>query len=125
MSFNDPTENMLEQLDESIAPLAYQFINGLRQAGVPAWISSGRRSRNAEAKYVAAGRSSTMHSKHITGQAFDFDVVGYGRDQLPSWWLQAVGEFGESLGLTWGGRWTSPHDPGHFQVDGPQTGYWT
>lgn len=27
-----------------------------------------------------------------------------------------VGKIGEALGLTWGGRWKSPHDPSHFQL---------
>lgn len=124
--FNDPTVAMIESLDDTTAALAFQFINALRQAGIPAWISSARRDAATEARLVAAGRSKTMRSYHLTGQAFDFDVLGYGRDQLPTWWLNEVGAFGESLGLVWGGRWQSPYDPGHFQSPEPlNTAYLT
>ncbi|MDE2232478.1 MAG: M15 family metallopeptidase [Candidatus Omnitrophica bacterium] len=119
MPFNDPTPAYVADLDPTIAPLAVAFINGLRSVGVPAWISSGRRNAATEASLVASGRSTTMHSKHLTGQAFDYDVLGFGRDQLPQWWMLLVGQYGESLGLTWGGRWTTLYDPGHFQVDVP------
>lgn len=27
-----------------------------------------------------------------------------------------IGHIGESLGLTWGGRWKRPYDPGHFEL---------
>lgn len=29
---------------------------------------------------------------------------------------RAIGEEGEAVGLVWGGRWTSPHDPPHLQL---------
>lgn len=31
---------------------------------------------------------------------------------------KAIGEEGERVGLTWGGRWTSPYDPPHLQLLG-------
>ena len=33
---------------------------------------------------------------------------------------RAIGEEGEAVGLTWGGRWNHPHDPPHLQLF-PQT----
>lgn len=35
-------------------------------------------------------------------------------DARDSVWF-TIGQIGERLGLRWGGRWTSPNDPGHFE----------
>ena len=66
---------------------------------------------------VAAGRSWVKHSKHIDGLAIDIGL----RDllQYPNWapddpkW-QRLGQIGENLGLTWGGRW-KVRDMVHFE----------
>lgn len=57
-----------------------------------------------------------MQSKHLSGQAFDVDVVGWSRDALPRWWWLALGQYAERLGLRWGGRWTTFYDAGHFET---------
>lgn len=52
-------------------------------------------------------------------KAFDFGVfsngsyITNGSDQR----YKKAGEIGEELGLTWGGRWKRPFDPGHLQID--------
>lgn len=114
--FNDPTEWHLSIVQPELASLGYQFINDLRDAGIPAWISSSLRSVAEQNRLVASGRSHTMHSKHLTGRAFDIDILGYSRDQLPRWWWTAIGEYGEGLGLRWGGRFTGFFDAGHFEI---------
>ncbi len=85
-------------------------------------------------KLYAQGRTTAGHrvtnlqgsaSKHCftmdgvpAAKAFDIAIydnghyVENGDDQR---YLRA-GVIGESLGLTWGGRWKSPHDPSHFQI---------
>jgi peptidoglycan L-alanyl-D-glutamate endopeptidase CwlK len=71
----------------------------------------------------------TLTSPHLAGVAFDIVVV---RDGKPYWspkdssedeqeqfrntWRR-VGEWGESVGLEWGGRWRKPDMP-HFQHRG-------
>ena len=103
-------------LHPAIQTPAAQFINGLRDVGVYAYISSGKRTTAEQRALVASGASKTMNSKHLTGKAFDFDVVGWNRDALPRWWLDKVGEYGESLGLRWGGRFSGFYDGGHFEL---------
>lgn len=55
-------------------------------------------------------------SKHQHGLAVDIyfvrngKIVPYGKDYL------RLGEKAESLGITWGGRWKIPFDPGHFEL---------
>lgn len=116
MPFNDPTIRHLESLSPTIAPIAWQLINDMRAAGIPAWISSAVRTTGEQAALVARGASKTMRSRHVQGLAFDIDILGYGRNQLPRWWWLAVGQYAESLGLKWGGRWTTFYDAGHFEV---------
>lgn len=87
----------------------------VRSAGVPLQVTSSVRSRAEQASLVQAGRSLTLQSKHLQGQAFDVDIHGYGRDQIPLWWFEQLGQLGEYLGLAWGGRWSGFRDYGHFE----------
>lgn len=116
MAFNDQTAYHIARLHPRLAELAYQFINELRTAGVPAHITSSRRTTTEQARLVRAGLSNNPRSKHLTGLAFDFDILGFGRNQIPRQVLDAIGAYGESLGMKWGGRWKSPYDPGHFEI---------
>jgi len=116
LQFNDPTIRHLNTLQSKPSALGFQLINARREAGIPAYISSGRRTYNEQAKLVASGASQTMRSKHVDGKAFDIDILGYSRDDLPKWWWLAVGEYAERLGLRWGGRWATFYDAGHFEV---------
>lgn len=114
--FNDPTLTHIGRLQPSVGYAGWQLINALRTFGIPAYISSSTRTPAEQAALVRAGRSRTQNSKHLTGRAFDIDILGWSRDDLPRWWWLAVGELGESLGLNWGGRWTTFYDAGHFEI---------
>lgn len=116
MPWSDPTLDHLESLQPACAQRALELVNAAREAGWPVWISSSIRSEAEQRALVAAGRSRTMSSKHITGLAFDVDVLGLRRDDVPMPFLRALGAYGEALGLRWGGRWTRPFDPGHFEL---------
>lgn len=114
--FTDRTDYHLGSFTPRTQALAIQLINALRAEGIPAYISSGRRSAIEQASLVAKGASRTLKSKHITGQAFDIDILGYGRDELPTWFWNIVGQYGEGLGLKWGGRFKNFYDGAHFEV---------
>jgi len=56
-------------------------------------------------------------SKHQKGRAADLvvmvdGVAHWGRH----WWYEKLGSFWERRGGKWGGRWTSPYDPYHFEM---------
>jgi len=116
MPWDDPTPGHLRQLQPATAARARDLVNAARAAGWPLWISSGRRSETEQRRHVAAGRSRTLSSRHLTGRAFDVDVLGLGRDEIPKEFFDALGAYGEALGLKWGGRWRDPYDPGHFEL---------
>lgn len=115
MPFNDPTERHLAKLQPRTAAVALVFINAMREAGIPAYISSSTRTQAEQDALVARGLSKTRNSRHLTGNAFDIDILGYGRDQLPRAWWNAVGEYAEAMGMKWGGRFTGFYDAGHFE----------
>jgi peptidoglycan LD-endopeptidase CwlK len=114
-TFSDPTEARLAELLPEVARRAVLLVNAARDAGAPLYISSALRTPAEQQRLVAAGLSRTSTSLHLTGRAFDVDVVGFDRDALPKDWLESLGAFGESLGLRWGGRWKSIVDLGHFE----------
>ena len=89
-----------------------------RVCGQRVWIISGRRSSAEQAELYAraqAGRSTLPaarpgESLHEQGRAFD---IGTDFALSEGQW-RCLGELGEALGLTWGGRFSTP-DRNHFQ----------
>jgi len=105
----------VQSLSPDIQLAALYLVNAVRRAGFPLQITSSVRSRSEQAAFVRSGASKTLLSKHLTGQAFDVDIHGYGRDQVPDWFWYALGQFGEQIGFRWGGRFNGLWDPGHFE----------
>lgn len=112
----DPSPGVISGLEPHTAALAIELLNAARSVGIPLIATSGRRSYWEELRLVWAGKSHTMASKHLQGRAFDIDVAGWSRDALPAWFWNELGPFAESLGLSWGGRWSSFRDLGHFET---------
>jgi len=74
-------------------------------------VTEGLRTRETQEAYVKAGKSQTMNSKHLTGEAVD--LVAFVRNQV-SWELNLYDEIGEAmrigalehdLPLRWGAAW--------------------
>jgi hypothetical protein len=81
----------------------------------PAGPDAGRRSCERQDQILAggAGTATTVgscHSWHVWGRAIDLRIPG---DRLSDY--QKLGEEWERWGGVWGGRWTVPQDPGHFE----------
>lgn len=112
----DPTRSHLEALAPRAQLLAIYLVTAARNAGIPLIITSSRRTYAEQIKLFAQGRTRTLNSKHLRGEAFDIDISGWSRSSVPSWLFDALGEYGEFLGLAWGGRWKSFPDPGHFEI---------
>ncbi len=116
MAFVDPTISHLRRLAPQTQRAAIDMVIHLRNLGVPLWISSSTRTLQQQRRLVSEGASRTLNSKHLTGQAFDVDVLGFARDDVPLWWWQSLARLGNSLGLLNGGRFTGLADWGHFEA---------
>lgn len=113
----DQTEKMVSTLAPVLQRKAIEFVNTLRDYDIPVIITSARRSSATQKSLVLQGRSSTLNSRHLTGMAFDMDILGMSRDSIPRYFWDIVGPWAEiALGLKWGGRWRTPYDPGHFEL---------
>lgn len=81
--------------------------------------------RTKPGNIVTNAKGSTYSSMHIWGVAFDFyltmDVDGDGKTSDDAFnnstgLFNKVGKIGKSIGLEWGGDWTSIKDYPHFQL---------
>ncbi|MDO2630100.1 M15 family metallopeptidase, partial [Escherichia coli] len=83
-------------------------------------ITEGLRSKYRQKQLVAEGKSQTMNSRHLTGDAVD--VVAYIGSQVSWEWplyekiaqafKQAAAELG--IAIEWGGDWKTLKDGPHF-----------
>ena len=86
-------------------------------------ITSGVRTVEQQKELVAAGRSQTMKSNHLTGHAFDIVVYVDGKVTWDLKFYEAVSEVIKECAaeidesVQWGGDWTSFIDGPHFQLD--------
>lgn len=114
---SDPTPSHLDRLEPRTAEAAWWLVYAARVAGFPVVITSSARTLEEQRAYVAQGVSRTLASKHLEGKAFDIDWFGWDRDDVPPWFWNLIGPWAErELHLRWGGRWTQPFDPGHFEA---------
>lgn len=114
-TFDRRSAAVIKGLPKKTASLAYALWSWGRYFGLPVILTEGRRSWSRQVSLVAQGASKTYHSRHLNGRAFDIAFEHYGYNVPEDWW-ELVGEIGEALGLTWGGRWSSFVDKPHFEL---------
>ena len=88
-------------------------------------VVEGLRTLETQKKYVAQGKSTTMNSRHIVGEAVDLAPLEHGTidwnnskgqfDAVAKAMKQAAKEL--NVKLTWGGDWKSFVDKPHFQIE--------
>jgi len=82
-------------------------------------IAETYRTQDRQDKLFKKGSSTTtvrvsMHTKRLAADIYFIEnkkILAY--EKAP--YLE-LGELGESFGLRWGGRWSVPFDPGHYEV---------
>lgn len=107
---HDSSMMHINTLEPFLRPYAVAMVNGLRENGIPAMIISGR--RNAHLNREVGGAETSLH---LRGLAFDVQIEGFQRAELHPYFWQSIGEWWESLGGRWGGRFT-PKDVNHFDT---------
>ena len=97
------------------------FMAKCREAGLDVFITETYRPQSRQNELWEQGRTKpgkivtwTMHSRHTGRRAWDIACNGpilYDIDTL-----NKAGAIAKSLGITWGGDWTTPDKP-HFEID--------
>lgn len=89
----------------------------LREWGFEPYLIEGKRSLERQKQLVAQGKSKTLKSKHLTGDAWDIVLLDHGWDAPREFW-NAVGRSARIVGAVWGGQWRTFPDPCHCQFEG-------
>lgn len=84
-------------------------------------ISDGLRELSTQKRYVAEGKSKTLKSKHLTGDAIDVVAYVYGKanwswpyyEKINEAFQRAASELG--IKIQWGGNWERFKDGVHFE----------
>ncbi len=116
--------------DHRLQTLMAETARRAKEQGIDFKVSETARDPQRQAELVAAGKSQTMNSKHLTGNAADIYVVG--PDGQPNWDFAAyqpvadiAKEVAAELGyddFVWGGDWNTLKDGVHFQLGGVSGG---
>lgn len=85
-------------------------------------VTCGLRTVEEQQQLLAAGKSTTMKSRHLTGHAIDVVALVYNRvtwdwdyyELIAQAFKQASSELG--IPIEWGGDWKSFRDGPHFQL---------
>ena len=118
--FSQRSENNLKRVHPDLVKLVRAT---LAASPLDFGITQGLRTKEEQEKNVAAGKSQTMNSRHLTGHAIDF-VVYISKDvnwDFPN--FKTVSDVfkakAKELGIpiVWGGDWTTLKDGPHIELD--------
>lgn len=124
VKFNARSEELLSEVNPNLATLLRRVEARMPDAFE---ISEGLRDPERQAELVAAGKSQTMNSKHLHGNAVDIYAEGPGGSA--TWDFETYRPIADTakaeaaatgLGdFVWGGDWNTLKDGVHFQIGGP------
>lgn len=128
----------LDDLSSEFRPLVFEVLARLTERGFHVMVVQTLRTMAEHRANLLAGTSNTALSKHLPRvlrgygggpdenkcDAIDlcpYEVWSAHGEQKLNWNVddpafKAIGDIGEKLGLRWGGRWRTPHDPGHLEL---------
>jgi len=124
VEFNARSKAMLAEVNPKLAELMYAIEAQHPDAFE---ITEGLRTKERQADMVAQGKSQTMNSKHLGGNAVDIMMLGPGGSA--NWDFEAYRPIADTAKATaaqmgiadfvWGGDWKTLKDGVHFQIGGP------
>lgn len=119
------TERDVERLKGVDATLVTVVKKALEISEYEFMVVEGMRTLETQKKYVAQGKSKTLNSRHLVGQAVDLAPLEKGTidwnntkgqfDAVAKAMKQAAKEL--NVKITWGGDWVRFVDKPHFQVE--------
>lgn len=119
------TERDLKRLEGVDANLVAVVKKASEISSYSFMVVEGIRTLETQKKYVVQGKSQTLNSRHLIGQAVDLAPVENGTidwnnskgqfDDVAKAMKQAAKELG--VKITWGGNWQTFVDKPHFQIE--------
>ena len=139
MTYQQRIERTLATLDPDFAALVRRVLDHMASIGHPMVPYDGHRTRQQQELLYRQGRFGNTGdiitdcdgvikvSYHQSGRAVDCAFLLLGKGYRYGWALSwelsrlwsSYGEYAESLGLTWGGRWKRPVDRPHIEMRKP------
>jgi hypothetical protein len=126
VDFNPRSVELLGAADPRLRDVLTETEKRARERGIEIQVSETKRDANRQAEMVAQGKSQTMNSRHLTGNAADIFIQN--PDGSANWDFEAYGpvaaiakEVAAEKGyddLVWGGDWKTLKDGVHFQMGG-------
>lgn len=108
---------------EPVQVLAKRLIKECARQGIFIQVTSGTRTYAEQDALFAQGgvtKARGGYSNHNFGLAFDVTIDQFPDPKLQPVWesplYKKIGAIGKSLGLSWGGDWTSIVDEPHFEL---------
>jgi hypothetical protein len=126
VDFNPRSVELLGAADPRLRDVLTETEKRARERGIEIQVSETKRDAERQAEMVAQGKSQTMNSKHLTGNAADIFIQN--PDGSANWDFEAyrpVAELAKEVAaekgyddLVWGGDWKTLKDGVHFQLGG-------
>lgn len=119
------SETNIKTLHEKVQPLARELIQRALAHGIIAVVTSGTRTYAEQDALYEQGRTKpgsivtnarAGYSNHNFGLAFDLTIFSNGKPVWESPEYKTLGSIGKSLGLIWGGDWSTIEDDPHFEL---------
>ena len=126
VDFNPRSTELLSAADPRLREVLTETEKRARDRGIEIQISETKRDADRQADLVAQGKSQTMNSKHLTGNAADIFIQN--PDGSANYDFEAyrpVADIAKEVAaekgyddLVWGGDWQTLKDGVHFQMGG-------
>jgi hypothetical protein len=125
-AFTDQSLKRLQGINPLLADVLKETERRALESGIKIEVSEGLRDPARQQSLVAQGKSQTLRSKHLTGNAVDVHIRN--PDGSANWDFEAyrpVAEIAKAVAaekgvpdLVWGGDWKTLKDGVHFQIGG-------
>jgi hypothetical protein len=126
VDFNPRSTELLGAVDPRLRDVLTETEKRARERGIEIQVSETLRDKDRQADLVSQGKSQTMNSRHLTGNAADIFIQN--PDGSANWDFEAyrpVAEIAKEVAaekgyddLVWGGDWKTLKDGVHFQMGG-------
>lgn len=123
-AFSEQSLRRMQGVNPALAGLMKEVERRALDQGIKIEVSEGLRDRGRQAELVSQGKSKTLNSRHLTGNALDVHIRN--PDGSANWDFEAyrpVAEIAKQVAaekgipnLVWGGDWKTLRDGVHFEL---------